>query len=240
MAAFNGGLNSPYEYYLDILGSWPGSIPPSFSWFVNIDFSSVNPLQQNLDKILSNLEPNRIGWNISKNTTKVLLDDKYQNAIDGLLGCVFARSALLPGEIIEFDRSNNLSYAGLQSPATINNRKSYEPLHLTFTETTASFIDLILRPWLVATSYYGLIARSPSSSKHIKARFIDVVQLAKTGQYSKMLPRKIYRFINCAPVGLNGTDLKFDPGHLDENQVQFIYDSYSILEANTSSLITSL
>lgn len=58
-----------------------------------------------------------------------------------------------------------MDYGGYQAPATIGNREKYKKLTVTFLETNASFLDLILRPWIVMVGYNGLVARSENSPK---------------------------------------------------------------------------
>lgn len=229
---------SPYSYYLKLLGEWPTNLGLASQWFAYFDFGSVNCLQGTLQRQLQNRESalGNNGWNINSNVTKYLLDGRLQYSSDNLTGCVFARQANLPSESI--DGGNvGLDYGGFQAPATISNREKYKKLSVVFLETNASFLDLIIRPWTVMVGYNGLVARDSRSSKSVKANFADVVMLAKTGVSNRMQPRKIYRFYNLAPVSIESEEYSYMTEGMKYSTVSFVYDGYTILDANTPELI---
>lgn len=226
---------SPYAYYLDLLGKWPTSIALASQWFVYFDFSSVNSLVTDFQNILNTKESNS-HWSYNSEATKYLLDGKLQYSVGNLMGCAFARAVRLPGEVINATHEG-LSYGGFQSPATSSGREKYEKFELTMLETNASFIDLVLRPWAVAVGYNGLVARSKTSEKYVKANFVDVVLLAKTGAYTPLGIRKIYSFYNVAPVRIPSEEYSYMEEGLRTSNVEFIYDNYSVSDGNTGNLI---
>lgn len=226
---------SPYAYYLDLLGKWPTSIALASQWFVYFDFSSVNALTTNFENILNTREFNS-HWSYNSEVTKYLLDGKLQYSVGNLMGCAFARSVRLPSEVINATHEG-LSYGGFQAPATSSGREKYEKFELTMLETNASFIDLVLRPWAVAVGYNGLVARAKTSDRYVKANFVDVVLLAKTGAYSPMGIRKIYTFYNVAPVRVPAEEYSYLEEGLRTSSIEFIYDNYSVSDGNTSNLI---
>lgn len=228
---------SPYAYYLNLLGEWPTSLALASQWFVYFDFSTVNALMGTLQDTLNNRE---IGSHFQYNTdvTRYLLDAKLQYSTQNLMGCAFARQVNLPSERIEAG-NEGLNYGGFQAPATASNRQKYEKLSITMLETNASFLDLILRPWTIAVGYNGLVARSRNSPKYVKAGKVDVVMLAKTGTYSPMGIRKIYRFYNVAPVLIPSEEYSYQEEGMRYSNVEFVYDNYGIIDANTGQLISS-
>lgn len=227
---------SPYAYYLDILGKWPTSLGLASQWLVVFDFSSVNALMNNLQGVLKDRE-SRGQWNFNSNATAYLLDGSLQYSTGNLMGCAFARSVRLPSEAINAGHEG-LNYGGFQAPATASNREKYEKLQLTMLETNASFIDLILRPWTIAVGYNGLVARSQTSEKYVKANQVDVIMLAKTGRYSPMGIRKIYSFYNVAPVRIPNEEYSYMEEGLRTSDVEFVYDNYSVSDGNTGNLIS--
>lgn len=235
MSAFSD--NSPYSFYLDLLGSWPTNIALVSQWLVYFDFSNLTrngSLLSNIQNNLNNLEL-EAEWTYNPNVSRFLLDGRLQTSVDKMVGCAFARQVDLPADGLVAS-NDGLSYAGFLPPATASARNKYEPLGITFLETNASFLDLIIRPWVVATSYYGLVARS-DPSKFVKCNFLDVVMYAKAGSNVPMQVRKIYRFYNVAPMSIPSETYSYAEESLRYSNVRFVYDRYSVLDGNTGNLI---
>jgi hypothetical protein len=229
---------SPYSYYLDLLGSWPTGISLASQWLIYFDFSSVNSLMNNFQTILTDREYGA-GWSYSTNVTKYLLDGSLQYATDNMMGCVFSRQVQLPGESVS-GGNEGLEYGGFTAPATAGNREKYQNLSVTMLETNASFLDLIIRPWIISVGYNGLVARNKNSEKYVKCNFADVVMFAKTGSYRKMGVRKIYRFFNLAPISMAGETYSYTEEGLKYTDVKFVYDRYSVMDGETGNLINLL
>jgi hypothetical protein len=225
---------SPYEYYLTLLGKWPTAIALASQWMVTINFDNVGGLFSNIQGALRQREQSE--WQLNGDATALLLDGALQYRSDNMMGCVFARQITLPSETIEAS-NQGLDYGGFLPPATASNRNKYEPLSITMLETNASFLDLIIRPWIIMVGYNGLVARSPNSPKNVKASSIDVVMYAKTGYGNAMGIRKVYRFYNAAPTSLAGETYSYSEEGLRYTDVKFVYDKYSILDGYTGDYI---
>lgn len=237
MPLFNETGQSPYSYYLDLLGSWPTGIALASQWFLYFDFSSITSLTNQFEENLRNRET-QSGWGYNPNATKYLLDGSLQWQTSNLTGCVFTRQVILPSESINASHEG-LSYGGFLGPATASNREKYQNLSVTFLETNASFLDLIIRPWLIMVGYNGLVARDEQSPKRVKCNFADVVLLAKTGSYSPMGVRKIYRFYNIAPISLQSETYSYAEEGLKYSDVKFVYDRYAVSDGKTGIFINS-
>jgi len=225
---------SPYEYYLQLLGEWPTAIALASQWMVTINFDNVNSLFNNIQNVIKQREPTE--WKLNNSVITTLLDGGLQRSSENMMGCVFARQVQLPGESV--DAGNiGLDYAGFLPPATSNTRGKYETLNITMLETNASFLDFIIRPWIIMVSYNGLVARNANSNKRVKASTIDVTMYAKTGADKQMGIRKIYRFYNAAPINIAGETYSYTEEGLRYSDVKFIYDRYSILDGSSGSFI---
>jgi hypothetical protein len=152
------------------------------------------------------------------------------------MGCVFVRQVTLPSEGVEAGNVG-LAYGGFQPPATASNREKYQALSVTFLETNASFLDLVIRPWVISVGYNGLIARPRESQKYVKSNFADVVLLSKVGSYVRMGIRKIYRFYNLAPISIQSETYSYAEEGLRYSEVKFVYDSYAVLDGNTGNYL---
>jgi hypothetical protein len=232
--------NSPYSYYLSLLGKWSTNVALASQWFVYFDFSSVNALNSDLTYQLRNRESTygSGGWSISNNSVNYLLDGGLQYSDQNMTGCVFARQVTLPSEKITAG-NDGLDYGGFQAPATASSRQKYGTLNVTFLETNASFLDLIIRPWTVLVGYNGLVARDKNSSKAVKCRFADVVMLAKSGANKPMVIRKLYRFYNLAPVSIESEEYSYTQDGLKYSNVSFVYDGYLVQDVDTGKMIAT-
>jgi hypothetical protein len=229
--------SSPQHYYLNVLSEWPASVALASLWFVVLDIGNVPALRSRVSTNISNLESNgAFQWGIQDGTIKELVNEKYQTkgVESSLIGCVFARQVGLPGESLTAGHEG-LTYGGYQSPATVTKRNVLDSLKITFLETNSSFCDFVIRPWIVLTGYYGLVARSSGSPKNVKCNFIDVYQFAKNGYQKAPKIRKMVRFHNVAPYRLNSTSFSQNEEGITNREVDFVYDTYSVMDYAKSS-----
>lgn len=229
---------SPYEKYLQLLGKWPTNLGLASQWYIWFDFTFVNCLKESLQGQLNYRESflGSSGWKVSNTVTKKLLDGELQYDSPNLAGCVFSRQVSLPSDGVSAG-NEGLSYGGYMAPATAGSREKYKKLTVTFLETNASFLDLIIRPWILMVGYNGLVSRQPTSPKRVKANYADVVMLAKTGSGQRMKPRKIFRFYNLAPVSIDGEEYSYMSEGMKYSNVSFVYDGYVVTEGDTPNLI---
>jgi hypothetical protein len=226
---------NPYEYYLELLSKWPTGIALASQWLVHINFDGVSGLMSKLGDTIQKKENST--WNIDQDVTNKLIDGSLQYSTNNMTGCVFVRQVNLPGENI--DASNvGLDYGGYMAPATSNTRGKYEPLGLTLVETNASFLDFVIRPWTIMVGYNGLVAREPGSAKYVKAPYIDVIMYAKTDKQLQI--RKIYTFLNAAPINIGGEAYSYTEEGLRYTDVKFVYDRYSVQTGEESRNLINL
>lgn len=228
----------PYESYLQSLGKWPSALGSASQWYLEFDITSVEPLFKDLTILLNQYEGNfgsSGGWQVDTETVIKLTDWEYHT--EAGIGCVFARQVNLPNDGLEAGNTG-LDYGGFLPPATTNTRNKYSKLRITFLETNASFVDLVIRPWMVLTSYYGLIARDfDRSDKNVKCSYLDVNLMARTGAGNPLAIRKKYRFSGIAPVAIDGEQYSYMADDMKYTSVDFVYDQYYVRDANTPSLL---
>lgn len=233
---FNGGAN-PYAFYLDILSQWPTAPALASMWLVIINLQSINALSNNPDFLVSNLDSGDFQpWQISQNTVDVLKSSEYQQSTEHLMGCVFAQEVTIPGESVNVS-AEGLDHAGFLAPNTAKNRSKLERIKISFLETNASFCDLVIRPWLVLVSHYGLIARAANSPKNVKCDFIDIVQFAKSGPYTSASIRKIIRYYDVVPTSISPSTISRAEEGLKRREASFAYNGYSVMESGTANMI---
>jgi hypothetical protein len=230
--------SGPYETYAQILADWPTALGSASQWFLWFDLSDIPALQTDIQKKLREKEAvlGPSGWILGNDTVDKLLDWKLQLNADSSMGCVFARQVNLPGYSFEAGNSG-LNYGGYTAPATSNSRSTYQKLNITFLETNASFVDFVVKPWMILSSYYGLVARGPNSDKNVKCSWCDICFLARTSPGVSPAIRKVYRFTNLVPVNIQGEQYSYMSDDMKYTSVDFVYDQYYIQEANTPGLL---
>jgi hypothetical protein len=234
---------SPYHYYNEVLSKWPTAIAASSQWFVQFDFSGANVLKNNFNRInqldSADVQSNKLYWYFPKQTTETLLNNKNQSPTDVFLGCVFARDITIPSETVKAS-NEGLDYGGYQAPAVASEREKYNKLKITFNESNSSFLDFIIRPWIVNVGYFGLVARDINSEKAVKANLVQACYLGKTGGDRSASPiiRKVINFFNVAPVGLQSMTSQYQSEGLQYASVDFVYDHYTVTDPTDGSMLT--
>jgi hypothetical protein len=232
---------SPYYYYLDVISKWHTAISIENQWFLWFDLQSVNSIKQNIESVVNKFDTGKNGaggWGLLDSTTKILLDDSNQLSVNNLIGCVFASDVTIPNDSIDI-KHEGLDYGGYQAPAVASNRAPYKDLSITFRETNSSFVDFILRPWLVTVGYFGLIARNDKDPKKVKCTSLDISFIGKTGPYSNSIQRKIIRFFNVIPKNIGSYKSTYAGSGMQEISVDFAYDYYCVIDP-TSKVQTVL
>lgn len=202
-------------------------IPFSAQWAVLIDFP--NNLSLNLPDI-SNFEGP--GWNAAG--ANIFFDtDGSPRAIlfgeDGV-GCIFA------DEVNQISDSYSVSDATIGDDGTTGgiipgiyskNREGFaqKKLNIKFRETSVSFVDFVIRPWLIIASHYGRIA---DANDIIKSE-INIVSFSKSGSSASNI-RKVFTYFGCAPSSLTDIKLTYDKDVVMGYEVGWAFDRYAIRE----------
>ena len=135
--------------------------------------------------------------------------------------CMFANGITLPAEKNNYERTGMLN-AGLVSGVISTSREQQKSLDITFLETNLSFLDFIIRPWIIAGTHRGLIARSDAKTikTNITAYFYDKNMNNKV--------RKQYDFYGCMPVSLDAATHDYGPSLTTVGKVGWAYNSYTV------------
>lgn len=205
-------LNSFVNTFL----SRPASgIPKGAQWAVFFD-----DLQQNILPSITNAYVGEPGqkWR-TEEAAKVITTDLYQTND----GCLFCQAISLPGEgstpVAEGLKTNGYirTYVGA-------GRNDFPVLRMSFLETNISFADTFLRGWALATSKFGMIARSGNKNYRTNMTCYKFSVGPKGSYVSSRL-----RFEGICCVGIGDEEFNYD--HVTSSMkrdAQFVYNSYSI------------
>ena len=217
-----------------LLGTPEFSIPLGSNFFIQIE--SIPTAIKSANN-LNYFEPGRrAGWNIVDGTNNLIR--KHNETGEAANGaCLFANGITPPVEAINVARvgmnaSFNEHSGGLLDGVVTKSRKQQDSVAISFLETNQSFIDFIIRPWVVLTSHVGLIARLPGSQDDVKTTITATFFSKHNGKVS---PRKIFTFFGCAPVSID-TATAYDYGTNAVNTVKttWAYNYYTLAFSNAS------
>jgi hypothetical protein len=222
-------LISTRDYFLFQLQSWVSSFPLQSQWIALIE-RFPTALNTNILQGLERVDGGKSGFDINAAKT-ILTSYPYQR----VSGCLFCNGATLPGESLSVTSATVPNNRGFIPGVVSGDRKSYAdtPLILQFFETNTSFVDFILRPWVILASHYGFVAReddTPNSIGKFNVKTnITLLYFTRTYQNISMVPRKVFKFFNCVPINISTQEYGYDePTSTKSYGVNFAYTNYTI------------
>jgi len=165
--------------------------------------------------ILDNLSYNYNGGaNGSLNTIldKINIDNQYWTTLtnDDIF---FANGVTLPGESVKASRAG-YSHAdtsslagGFLSAPVLNGRSDTTNFEITFLETNVSFVDYVIRPWIIAASHFGLFARN-GGTQNFKSD-VTINFLNKTSPEADLDLRKVFQFRGAVPLSVEAANIGY-------------------------------
>ena len=212
-------LISMRDHFLNSLGQWSSSIPLNTQFIILFDGFPLG-LTNHTIKMLEEID----GRQFSDITLAKSVTTNLKN--QGMVGCIFAT-----GFTILKDRG---AFSG-------------NALTIPFRDTNTSFIDFVIRPWLIMASHYGYVARNPND---LRERLKDpkcnitIVQYTRSEKGLSQIPRKTSQIFNCVPTEVDTRDYQYASGESDKNvTTKWVYDHYTVnnnLFMNIEELIKSL
>lgn len=209
---------SPRDFFLDNLAQWNFGIPLHTQWIVRI--SPRANIENFLTNIRSTITTDHYSFDLNSDIMSLLYGPQVQTPQDGI-GLYFAQSITLPQEDLGIVNVGAPGGSGgyLGGP-TGGDRSSGRTINIDFLETNLDFLDGIIRPWIITTSYNGLIELTPQES--IKAD-IEVVQYTR-GETRPA--RKVHVFENCVPFSLQSRTLDYEAEKISKNTVGWVFNHY--------------
>lgn len=209
--------------FIKSMETWIGAIPLRTQWVVLIDSF---PTGLNSD-ILRGLEPtqgDRKGFDIDR--AKAFLTSY---PAQGIVGCIFAQGADIPDDTLNTNVATIPNNRGFIPGRIAGNRSAFNPLTLQFRETNSSFIDSVIRPWVILGSHAGFVARDENNSPELDPRCnITIIQYTRSFQKVSQIPRKIWNFYNCVPTSVASRNLTYDSEQMDMYTSQWYYSNYTV------------
>lgn len=211
------------DYFLATMESWVTSLPLRTQYVAFFDTFPAG-LNTNFIQTLEPTDASKKNFDIN-GAKKVLTSYPLQ----GIVGCIFLQGADIPGENLTGDSARIDNNRGFIQGSILQGREAYASNNLTlqFRETNTSFVDMIMRPWLILASHAGYVARKRTDPLNCKTN-ITLVQYTRSYQKISQIPRKVWHFYNCVPLNVSTRNLSYDSESMESYNVSFLYDNYGI------------
>lgn len=217
------------DAYLKILSTPSFHIPVEANFIVGIN--NVSTIAERVTRQLNTISGNKLTL---KGYETILTNPLLKNEL------FFATGVTLPGESISdgrvgFSAAGVSVYGGLLSSPILKGRKDLSNFQIALIETNQSFIDYVMRPWIVAVSHFGLFARGEGEGAQnqnfkttVTVNFLDRTEIEK--DTDKKI-RKSVTFFNAAPLSVDGYETSY--GNNKSTGVRFAkttwtYSNYSV------------
>ena len=214
------------DYFLVQMESWFTSIPNPTQWIIVVD-RYPPALRTSLIQGLERIDGSKKGFDIN---TALNILKSYP--LQKVIGCLFAHEVTIPPEEYDAESISIDNNAGFL-PGILGGRRTPTPniLQIGFKETNTSFIDFVLRPWVILGSHYGLTARpgdinGQKDLKNMKCN-MTLLQYTKTYQGVSMVPRKVFTFYNCVPITVSEQTVNYTDDQLPVYSTRWTYTNYT-------------
>jgi hypothetical protein len=211
------------DYFINSMATWVGAVPLRTQWVVLVDRF---PVGLNTD-ILQGLEPiqgDKKGFDIDR--AKSFLTSYPSQSV---VGCIFAQGVDIPDDVLQTSVATIPNNRGFIPGRISGNRSEFSPLTLQFRETNTSFIDHVIRPWVIMASHAGMVARDEKNKPELDPRCnITVLQYTRSYQDVSQIPRKVWNFYNCVPTGVSSRNLTYDAEQMEQYTSQWYYSHYTV------------
>jgi hypothetical protein len=222
-------LGGQIPFFLELfLGKPASALPKGAQWVLEFegsfspqsakrDYNDILPVPA-IKKVARGFEPQV--WDID-GAIDITLEKDYQST----KGCMFAQAVNLPGE------SNQVNPEGFQQNGFIRTftgagRDPFANLQISFLDTNLSFVDNVIRPWVIATAHLGLIAREGEDNYRCN---LSVYKLGVISTDKTPFVLQKYTFFGLCPVSVTGEEYNYTQTQSPVNrEASFIYHYYTI------------
>lgn len=226
-----GQYNSHIPHFLgSFLSKFETAIPKGAQWVLFFE-----DLPTVVDVVLNTIkEREPRGWDIAALANKISRDETIQTS----KGCLFAQAVEIPSESIVAN-PEGLQMNGFLRTTIGNGRNDYSSgLRIAFLETNYSFVDTVIRPWVITTGHLGLIARPPSQKYRcnivvcklgaVAGPILNKDGTVRTEGRGPVILQK-YTFFDACPISVTGEEYNYSPvtGPVIR-ETTFVYNYYTV------------
>lgn len=230
-------LGGQIPFFLESFLSKPASaLPKGAQWVLQFegafnsgsntrDYPDVIPVEAILKG--TKLEPRT--WNVKEAINTTLIRD-YQKT----KGCLFVQAIQIPGEGTQTN-PEGFQQNGYIRTATGAGRDAFQNLQISFLQTNVSFVENVIRPWVIATAHLGMIARDGLDNYrcNISVYRLGVLRATQTPYVSLR-----YTFFGACPINITGEEYNYTQVTSPINrEATFTYHYYNVENYNSNLAI---
>jgi hypothetical protein len=230
-------LGGQIPFFLESFLSKPASALPKGAQWVLVfegsfnsgtnarDYPEILPVQAILKG--TRLEPR--DWEIEQAINTTIVQDYQQTK-----GCLFAQAVQIPGENTQVN-PEGFQQNGYIRTVTGAGRDAFTNLEITFLQTNVSFVDNVIRPWVIATAHLGMIARDGLDNYRCN------ITVYRLGIQANSLPPYVamkYTFFGACPISVSSEEYNYTQTTSPINREStFTYHYYTIETPNSAPSI---
>lgn len=215
--------------FLETFLNKPASALPKGSQWV-VDFEGLKDVRQAILQTAAR-EPRK--WDIEAGLDLLVNTEDYNSR-----GCLFAQAVQIPGESVIANPEGIQKNHFIRS-ATGDGRSDYTPtgLSMVFLNTNVSFVDNVIRPWVITTGRLGLIARPDGPTQY--RQNISVYKLGVIAPTQPPFILQKYTFYGTCPIDVSSEEYNYSPETSPVNrEATFIYHYYSLETSKNNLAVT--
>jgi hypothetical protein len=154
------------------------------------------------------------------------------------VGCIFADSVTQIGDgfgVTDADIGDSGTTGGIIPGIYSKNRTGFASklLKMKFRETSLSFTDFVIRPWIILASHYGRIADKNNVTKSPE---ITVINFSKGKSPAQI--RKSFKYFQCTPYMVDDIEMTYEKDTVMSYSVTWSFERYAIDEPARSLIGT--
>ena len=224
---------------LKISQDWVNDLPLKFLWAV--DFSprvegNMSAVGGSVKRIVDSHQPG--SWVVDANAFERQSDNSLQ------LGYLLAQSIAFPSEQFSISTESIERSGGYIAGYFGDRRSDYgsqQKIDITFLETNKDIFDYFIKPWIIASSYKGLIEDDEDDIKcTISVTLFSRARDYYTDKWASSFnpvrpqvdftPRKQYIFYDCVPTNIEGDAISYGDLSVSDftKTVSFVFSYYKI------------
>ena len=214
--------------------SWSNDLPAKFLWTIQFQGrggnGSMGAVSTSISKVLQEYEGRR--W--------AFYGGMFDDRSDDDIGYLYAQQIALPQEQVNVATLPVKNSGGFVAGIYGDRRADYgaeQKLDITFLEQNKDIVDMFIRPWIVAVSYYGLIEDNDVDLKcniqlNLHSRNPNGLENADIPFGSIENKRKTYIFEDCVPFMVEADQLSYGDLSFDElkRTTSFAFSKYKLLD----------
>lgn len=214
--------SGPIPGFMELISSWPTAIPLNNIWSVEFEAPTSS---LNVD------EPVVVADQWKLDTNSAVIGTKTLNKTFGWYKTnMLANSIKIIGESIKLNRVGSANSEGYLRGLVSQGREDFGYLDIAFIETNSSFVDLVVRPWLISVTKESLIARK-ENTKRVN---IICTMYGLAGRDKPAIPRKKFIFFNSFPQSIDSEEYNFTDSDINLRKTSFAFTHYAMVSvANT-------